>query len=191
LNYNQWGVLTVNGERIMYRQRDLVNNTVSSLIRGTAGTAAAAHVVGTPVYNMSRSNSLPSEDFVNLLNRLPTDFQDYVVSNLTNNTALYPILGNGINTTFVAEAIDATSTDSAFDDESIEVYLGGIRQYTGYTVTNENPVTVVFAVAPPVGVQVTILVRRGTWWYNVATLAEREQSLQESSNVAARFLRGQ
>lgn len=179
LNYNQWGVLTVNGERIMYRERDLTNNTVSSLIRGTAGTAAAAHAVGSAVYNMSRSNRLPSE------------FQNYIVSNLTNDTDLYPILGDGTNTTFVAENMDVTGAAPAFDTESIEVYLGGIRQYSGYTITNENPVTVVFAAAPPAGIQVTILVRRGTWWYDVATPAEREQSLQETPNAAARFLRGQ
>ena len=33
-----FGILTVNGERITYRNRDTVNNTVSGLRRGTAGT---------------------------------------------------------------------------------------------------------------------------------------------------------
>ena len=179
LNFNQWGVLTVNGERIMYRERDLANNTVSSLIRGTAGTAATDHVAGSIVYNMSNANKLPNE------------FQNHVVSNLTNDRDLYPVLGNGVNTTFVAQDVDTTSADSQFDTESIEVYLCGTRQNTGYTITNESPVTVVFAVAPPDGVQVTSLVRRGVWWYDIATPAEREQSLQETPNAAARFLRGQ
>jgi hypothetical protein len=178
-NNNQWGALTINGERIMYRQRDLVANTVSGLIRGTAGTAATDHLVGSAVYNISQ------------VNRLPTEYQNSIVSNLTNDIDLYPILGNGTNTTFVAEFIDASVADSTFDNESIEVYLGGIRQYAGYTITNENPATVEFDVAPPAGIQVTILVRRGVWWYNIATPAEREQSLQESANSAARFLRGQ
>jgi hypothetical protein len=179
LSYNQWGILTVNGERIMYRERDIVNNTVSSLIRGTAGTAAADHFAGAAVYNMSRVNSLPIE------------YQNSIVSNLTNDTEVYPILANGINTTFVAEAIDASAEDSSVDNESIEVYLGGIRQYSGYIITLENPVTVEFSVAPPDGIQVTILVRRGVWWYDIATSAERDQSLQETPNPAARFLRGQ
>lgn len=48
---NIWGVLTVNGERIMYRERDTVNNTISSLLRGTAGTAAASHDIGSTVYS--------------------------------------------------------------------------------------------------------------------------------------------
>jgi hypothetical protein len=178
-SYNQWGVLTVNGERIMYRERDLINNTVSSLIRGTAGTAAADHAVDSTVYNMSRINSLPAE------------YQNSIVSNLTNDTEIYPILGNGVETVFVAEFIDASSADSAFVDESVEVYLGGIRQHTGYTITNLDPVTVDFDTAPPAGILVTILVRRGVWWYNIATPAEREQSLQETDTPAARFLRGQ
>jgi hypothetical protein len=92
---------------------------------------------------------------------------------------------------FVAEAIDASSADSSFDNESIEVYLGGIRQYTGYTITNLDPMTVEFDTAPPEGILVTILVRRGIWWYDIANSAEREQSLQETANPAARFLRGQ
>jgi hypothetical protein len=179
LNYNQWGVLTVNGERIMYRERNLINNTVSSLIRGTAGTAAADHAIDSVVYNMSRINSLPVE------------YQNSIVSNLTNDTEIYPILGNGVETVFVAEAIDASSADSTFDNESVEVYLGGIRQYSGYTITDLNPVIVEFDTAPPNGILVTILVRRGVWWYDIATPAEREQSLQETANPAARFLRGQ
>lgn len=239
---NQWGVLTIDGERIMYRQRDLVNNTVSSLIRGTAGTASTAHASGATVYNMSQ------------VNQLPVEYQDYTVSNLTNDTDLYPVLGDGINTTFVAQDIDASTTDSQFDGESIEVYLGGVKyferfigdgttsefalsgvvavadsvvtvngivqvvninyaittvpgsttlefvvapavgakiQVSGYTLVAENPVEIEFETAPPAGVQVTILVRRGTWWYDIATLAEREQSLQETANPAGRFLRGQ
>lgn len=179
LKYNQWGVLTIDGERIMYRERDLVNNTVSSLIRGTAGTAAAEHAVGAAVYNMSRANQLPDE------------YQNRIESNLTNDTDLYPVLGNGVNTVFVAESINNSAAGSNFDTESVEVYLGGIRQDSGYTVTAINPVTVQFVTPPPAGIQVTILVRKGTWWYDIATPAEREQSLQETPNPAARFLRGQ
>jgi hypothetical protein len=174
-----FGLIAINGERITYRTRDLINNTLSGLRRGTAGTAAADNSADSTVYNMSRINSLPVE------------YQNSIVSNLTNDTEIYPILGNGVESVFVAEAIDASSADSAFDDESIEVYLGGTRQYQGYTITNENPVTVEFNTAPPAGILVTILVRRGVWWYNIANLAEREQSLQETPNPAARFLRGQ
>ena len=184
-----FGIITIEGERIMYRTRNLVTNTVSSLIRGTAGTANGdvmeavptplTHPVGSAVYDMGPGNLLPES------------YQNYIVSNLTNDTDVYPILGNGINTTFVAEFVNADVDDSTFDDESIEVYVGGTRQLSGYTVTNLDPVTVEFEEAPFAGVEVTILVRKGIWWYDVSTVQQRELSLQENDSVAARFLRGE
>jgi hypothetical protein len=184
-----FGVITIEGERIMYRARNLTTNTISSLLRGTAGTASGSimeaepvpliHPVGAEVYDMGRGNLLPEL------------YQNYIVSNLTNDTTVYPVLGNGINTTFVAESIDADVGDSTFNDESIEVYVGGTRQLSGYTVTNLDPVTVVFDQAPFAGVEVAILVRRGVWWYATATAQERELPLQETNTPAARFLRGE
>ena len=53
---NIWGVLTNNGERIMYRYRDTTANTVSGLMRGTAGTSVTEHASGSIVYNMGREN---------------------------------------------------------------------------------------------------------------------------------------
>jgi hypothetical protein len=82
---NVWGVLTVNGERIMYRERDTVNNTISSLLRGTAGTAAAPHDVGSLVYSLGRSNLLPEQ------------YQNYIVSTST--------IANGSTEVFVAPNI--------------------------------------------------------------------------------------
>jgi hypothetical protein len=184
-----FGVITIEGERIMYRTRNLATNTVSSLLRGTAGTASGSimeaepvplvHPAGAEVYDMGRGNLFPEL------------YQNYIVSNLTNDTTVYPVLGNGINTTFVAQSINADVGDSTFDDESIEVYIGGTRQLSGYTITNLDPVTVVFDQAPFVGVEVTILVRRGVWWYATATAQERELPLQETDTPAARFLRGE
>jgi hypothetical protein len=62
-----FGVITIGGERIMYRNRDIVANTVSGLQRGTAGTGAAAHSAGDAVYDIGRGN---------LLNE---SYQDYVI----------------------------------------------------------------------------------------------------------------
>jgi hypothetical protein len=187
--FGKFGVVTIEGERIMYRVRNVATNTVSSLIRGTAGTASGdimeavpaplTHPAGSPVYDMGLGNLLPEAD------------QNYIVSNLNNNTQVYPILGNGINTTFVAEFVDASADDSTFDDESIEVYVGGTRMLSGYTVIGLDPVTVEFDEPPFVGTQVTILIRRGVWWYDVSTLEQRQLSLQETNTVAARFLRGE
>jgi hypothetical protein len=177
---NIWGLLTVNGERIMYRNRDTAANTVSGLRRGTAGTAVADHTTDTSVYNISRGNLMPPQ------------FQNYIVSNTT-----YPLvpgvnLGDGVTTSFVAALIDVSGTDSTVDNEAVEVYIGGIRQYGGYTITNENPVTVEFDTAPPEGVEVTILVRRGVTWYAPGiNTPSNGVALQDTATQAARFLRGE
>ena len=179
LTSNIWGLLTINGERIMYRNRDTVANTVSGLRRGTAGTGAASHAINTDVYNISRGNLLESQ------------YQNYVVSNVT-----YPLesginLGDGVTTSFVAALIDVSAADSTVDIEAIEVYVGGTLQTAGYTVTNENPVTVLFDTAPAEGSEVTILVRRGVTWYapGVGT-PSNGVALQDTDTDAARFLQG-
>jgi hypothetical protein len=178
---NVWGLLTVNGERIMYRNCDTVLNTVSGLRRGTAGTGAADHIVNADVYNISRGNLLP------------TQYQNYVVSNLENDIAVYPVLGDGSTTVFVAEYLSVNNLDdSATMEAAVEVYIGGTLQAGGYDIIDSGPVTVAFDTAPPDGVQVTILVRRGVTWYAPgASTASNGVALQDTETRAARFLRGE
>ena len=97
-------------------------------------------------------------------------------------------LGDGVTTSFVAELIDVSGADSTVDNEAVEVYIGGIRQYGGYTITDENPVTVEFDTAPTTGYEVAILVRRAHTWYNVNT---PNLPLNETDTICARFLQGQ
>jgi hypothetical protein len=176
---NVWGVVTIDAERIMYRYRDTDNNTISGLMRGTAGTAITAHANGATVYNMGRGNLLPE------------DYQNYIVSNVT-----YPLisgvnLGDGSTTVFTADAINLLLEDSTIRDESLEVYLGGIRVTSGYTITANDPAEITFDEAPPSGVEVTMLVRRGVTWYAPgAGTASNGNPLQITETVAARFLRG-
>lgn len=191
LDLGIFGVITINGERIMYRERDLVANTLSGLRRGTLGTAAAAHQVGNFVYDMGQGNLLNQE------------YQDYIVSNTS--------LGDGSTTLFTAPSItiDAVN-DSSIQKLAIEVYVGGIRQYEysdtsaesqyRWFITNYSPVAIEFVVdsgvnpvltAPPSGVEVTILVRRGVTWYAPGiNTPSNGQPLQDTNTVAARFLRG-
>jgi len=168
---NIWGVITVNGERIMYRERNTVDNTVSSLLRGTAGTAATDHAVGSSVYDMGRGNLLPAQ------------FQNYVVSNST--------LADGSTTNFTAVDINVENLDSTTLEEAIEVYVGGTRITTGYVVAATNPVRIEFTTAPASGSEVTILVRRGVTWYQGTGLEPSDGvALQDTNTQAARFLRG-
>ena len=172
---NIWGILTVNGERIMYRDIDYTLNTVSGLRRGTAGTGAADHTVGSAVYNLGRGNLLPLA------------YQNYVVSNLEIDPVTQKPLniGNGTTTTFTATDITVT------DETAVEVYVGGTRVSTGYTVTAIDPVTVEFDTAPAAGSEVLIVVRRGVTWYAPGiNTPSNGVALQDTDTQAARFLRG-
>jgi len=168
---NIWGIITIGAERIMYRHRDTENNTVSGLLRGTAGTAIADHATGTNVYDMGRSNLMP------------ITCQNYVQSNVTYPLVSGVNLGDGTTTVFTAN-IDISLVDNT---DVVVVYVGGILIQTGYTVTATNPVTVTFTTAPAVGVEVTIMVTRAHTWYNVDTPT---LPLSETDTLCARFLRG-
>ena len=104
-----FGICTINGERIMYRTRDTVLNTISGLMRGTAGTGATLHSTGTEVYDMGRGNLLNEE------------YQDYVVKNSA--------LGDGSTTVFYSDiSVNNPDESSSIDIRAVEVYVGGIKQ---------------------------------------------------------------
>jgi hypothetical protein len=180
---NQWGVLTINAERIMYRELDLVTNTVSGLLRGTAGTAVDTHVDGTTVYNMGTDNLL-GRQYQNYIVET-TALADgsvtvFVAPNITLSTSTTAwVIGNTytsgdivINSGSFYSAKQNVPAGTAIANSAywqpvavaVEVYVGGIRLTTDlYTVTAQAPVSVTLDTAPLSGVAVTILVRRGTW----------------------------
>jgi hypothetical protein len=176
LALNIWGVVTIGAERIMYRYIDLEANTISGLLRGTAGTAVASHASGTAVYNMGRGNLMPET------------CQNYIVSNITYPLVSGVNLGDGTTTAFTATDIDISQEPIDTRDQTVIVYVGGERIQTGYTITADAPVTVTFDAAPPVGAEVTILVRRAHTWYDVTT---PDLPLNRTDTVCARFLQGQ
>jgi len=186
-----FGVITIDGERIMYRERNTALNTISRLMRGTAGTGADDHDLGAEVYDTGRGNLLAEQ------------YQDYVISDSS--------LGDDSTTVFYAPSIEfADFLDSASETAAVEVYVGGTRQYAfsdttatsqyRWFVTDFDPLAVEFVVdstvypplqAPAAGSQVTILVRQGVTWYAPgATTASDGIALQDTNTVSARFLRG-
>lgn len=171
LENNIWGTITINGERINYRERNTANNTVSSLRRGTAGTGAAEHYIGSLVYSLGLGQYLPQQ------------FQNYIESNY--------FLADGNTTVFTADNIDFNLGETALAQAAVEVYVGGERVTTGYTVTSITPVVVTFDQAPTNGYGITILVRRGVTWYAPgAGTPSNGEPLQDTNTQAARFLRG-
>jgi hypothetical protein len=186
-----FGVVTIGAERIMYRERDVGNNTLRGLRRGTSGTAAADHAAGTAVYDLSRGNLLSEQ------------YQNYVVSDTS--------VGDGSTTVFYAPSIDISDfgDSSTIFVDALEVYVGGQRQYPAsvtesqypWAVTDFDPVAVEFltdadpinpTLLPPAGLEVTILVRRGQSWYEPGVdSASNGVALQDTNTEAARFLRGE
>jgi hypothetical protein len=172
------GVVTIDGERIMYRQRDTALNTISGLRRGTAGTAAADHNVGAAVYDLAGGNLLAQE------------YQDYVVSQTfvaDGSTTMFNV------TEFDVKVIDPEDSTTTYINDLVEVYVAGVRQYPvglnkfgdltpsqyPFSVlslselvidffTDNNPVNPI--VAPPAGVEITVLQRRGKSWYNTGAV---------------------
>jgi hypothetical protein len=172
LETNIWGIITINGERIMYRELDLNTNTVSSLMRGTAGTAVADHAVDSIVYNIGQGNLAPAI------------YQDKIV--YTNT------LADGATTTFTAANIDLGELTLSFAEQAILVYVAGLRVTTGYTVNSVAPATITFNTAPSAGYEVSIRVRQGFGWYQPANGNPSDgQALQITQTDAARFFRGQ
>ena len=172
LETNIWGIITINGERIMYRVLDLDTNTVSSLMRGTAGTAVADHDVDSIVYNLGQGNLAPAI------------YQDHIV--YTNT------LADGATTTFIADNINLSELTVSFAEQAILVYVAGLRVTTGYTVNSVAPATITFATAPTAGYEVSIRVRQALGWYQPANGNPSDgQALQITQTDAARFFRGQ
>jgi len=169
---NYLGVVVINGERITFRARDLVNNTLSGLMRGTAGTAIDSHVAGTLVYNMGRENILAGGGY-----------QDYVVQTTVKS--------NGSQTTFTAPNINLLGIDSTEWLEALTVTVGGIIQpYTAYAFVSASPATVMFYSAPPAGRLVTLAVKRAQSWYQPGPFEPSDGvPLQLQNTAAAKFLR--
>jgi hypothetical protein len=151
---NVWGVVTINAERIMYRYRDTTNNTISGLMRGTAGTAITAHANGATVYNIGRGNLLPEQ------------YQDYIVSTST--------LGDGTTTVFTADNINLTPEDSTLRLDALEVYVGGIKQSEHFI---GNGSTVEFALSGVVALTDSIVTVNGAVQTNVTDYSITETTL--------------
>lgn len=170
-----FGVITINGERITYRNRDLVSNTVSGLRRGVAGTAADHHYVGTAVYDIGRGEALPA----------------YYQQQIHNNT----FYGDGSTTTFATDLpFYADMTDAT--NGAVRVRVGGTELLPGtgaYVVSSISPtVTVQITTPPAAGVEVNVYIVEAHVMYaqGVGT-ASNGIALQEQTTLAAKFIRGQ
>ena len=172
---NIFGALIIDGERILYRTRDVANNTVSGLRRGVLGTGAAEHTIGATVTNVGVGEILPAS------------YQQIVYKNT--------LVGNGTNRVFVASNVilDA-GLDSTEIEEAVRVKVGGTELAdSAYTVTQVDPAAEITLIdAPATGVEVEISIVKSTVMYAQGTsTASNGIALQEQTTQAARFIRGE
>ena len=127
LDTNQWGALTIGAERIMYRERDLVANTVSGLIRGTAGTAITTHLIGDVVYSMGKNNLFGQQ------------YQNYVVQTNTvsdGSTAVFDAPNITLSTSTTAWVIGNTYSTGAIVINSGSFYSAKQAVPAGTAIAN-------------------------------------------------------
>jgi hypothetical protein len=170
------------------------NGSTTFVLRTTTG-AAVTTTAGTPfgltynrtsaVYNASAGNLL-GQQFQNYI------VQDSSLADGSTTVFTAPNITLSTSTTVWTDASTYDAGDIVVDSGSfyraiqavpvstnissttywqplavaVEVYVGGIRLSTEYyTVTAQAPVSVTLDTAPASGVDVTILVRRGTWTF--------------------------
>lgn len=170
LEQGEFGVITINGERITYRTRNTVANTLSGLRRGTVGTGAASHVAGSDVFDMGAGQLLPAQ---------------YQRSVIAAN-----FLGTGTQTDFITD-ITLETLDSTELVEAVQVFVGGILQTSGYSISATGPIRVEFDQAPSNGYQVSVQIQQARVLYAQGfNTASNGVPLQETQTPAADFIRG-
>ena len=173
-----FGVITINGERILYRTRNTTDNTLSGLRRGVSGTAIASHSEGDYVYSSSTTEQLPD------------DYQ------ITKDSHKFIFTGDGSTDTFTATGVTiGTSLDSTEIEEAVYVKVGGtLLTNTEYTVTQLDPV-VQIELDDPIAdgdrVEIEIFVNKAVWFYDVYADGSTLDGLEYQSTDAARFIRGE
>ena len=154
---NTPGVVFIGTERIAYFGKE--GNTLSSLFRGTLGTAIRSHDEGIKVVDAGGVQNIPYED--------------------TTTTTTYT--GDGSTVSFALPYVPASKQD-------IIVYVGGSKT-TDFTVGSDSSSAIVFTVAPANGVQINVIKKTGAVWYDQgATSPSNGLGLQQATGVEVLFL---
>ena len=174
---NIFGQVMVGAERITYRERNDSSNSVSGLRRGTAGTGASAHAIGTVASDVGPGEQLPSQ------------YQEVTTTDTTNT-------GDGTTTRFITSITVPVSEDSTEYAESIKVTVAGkvLTPETDYTITGTDiaftEITLTTAPAANVDVWFSKLTSKVMYAQGAST-ASNGIALQEQTTPAALFLKDQ
>ena len=155
------GVIMLGKERIEYRTLGMDN--ISNLRRGTHGTSVQTHDIGDLATDIGSRNLLP-----------PSDIAKNTTAITDGSTASY--------------ALPVLLDTSIHSTDSIQVYLGGRKVTSGYTVddTAGNYDQVTFDVTPKAGMRVVILVKQAANWYDIS---QPDLWLGDTNTIWAKFIR--
>ena len=134
-------------------------NTLKRLFRGTLGTSIQAHVSNVKVVDAGGVQSIPYED--------------------TTTTTTYT--GDGSTVSFALAYIPSSKQD-------IVVFVGGSKT-TDFTIGSDSASAIVFDVAPASGVQIDVIKKTGSVWYDQGTSsASNGLGIQQSTGKEIVFL---
>ena len=156
-------MIFIGKERITYFAK--VGNTLSQIMRGTLGTAVTeTHSSGSKVIDGSLVQEIPYTDTLQ-----KSEFK-----------------GDGVTNVFNMSTTDDSTPIVVTSKTQIVVEVGG-SVTDEFTVDGSNNIT--FTTAPSSGVQVRIIKKLGSVWYNQGTsTASDGAGLQASTGVQVKFL---
>lgn len=134
-------------------------NTLKRLFRGTLGTPITDHSANTLIVDASLTQSVPYTD----------------TSNEDKHT------GDGSTVSFSTTILPTSKND-------VTVLVGG-SVVTNYTIGADSTTAIVFDTAPSNGVQIRIIIKTGTVWYDQgSSTASNGAGLQSATGVETAFL---
>jgi len=162
------GIVFINKERITYFARDLAENTLSQVMRGTLGTGAVdIHPSGTVVTDAGESQTIPG---------------------YTDTTVNCTHIADGSTIGFALYDADSTAFIPRSDGADVIVFVGGIKQKTGFTFDGTNA-TITFTTAPANGRRIEVVRKTGRVWVDQGTSTAGDGSgLQGATGPEATFL---
>ena len=165
---NTPGIVFINKERITYFARDLGENSLGQIMRGTLGTGAVdTHPSGTIVTDAGESQTIPGYADT-------TTISTHTADGSTNAFALY--------------GADSTAFIPRSDGTDVTVFVGGVKQTSGFTFTGDSA-TITFTTAPANGRRVEVVRKTGRVWVNQGTSTAGDGTgLQGATGPEATFL---
>jgi hypothetical protein len=169
-----FGQIIIGGERITYRDRNIGDNSVSGLRRGTAGTGVYTHFTDDTVSDVGAGE------------QLPTTYQQATATDST--------VGDGVTKIYTTTITIPTLLDSTELADAITVTVGGtvLVPDTDYAITESSLTSteITFTTAPASGSTIAFSQVTANVMYAQGTnTASNGIALQDQTTPAALFLK--